>query len=195
MSRKAKSLLEDVEKEVDVELYADGAFDDRPVTPNQYKRAQRDRGVRNTLAKIMEGEEVSNKAGRRTSDMIERDMVDEARLYLHGWSFSEIAQWMTDNRVYWFTDNMVKSDIEKLHDRWEKSSLDDYDKLLGKELARIDALEKAAWESFDRSLKDKEVETLNEISDEQARGGQGVVGSSDLDTRAEGQAEGEPGRG
>ena len=47
---------------------------------------------------------------------------------------------------------------------WLKSSIRDFDSVKSEQLAKIDAVERAAWQAWDGSLKPREI-TVQEVSD------------------------------
>jgi hypothetical protein len=48
-------------------------------------------------------------------------------------------------------------DLKAIRQAWLQSALQDFDKLKAEELARIDAVEQAAWRSFEKSLEPREI--------------------------------------
>lgn len=80
----------------------------------------------------------------------EQELCDIAARYLRGESQYEIAQALGRNQ------SNISRALKQLRKRWEDSSLFDFDAARGKELARIDHLERVAWEAWERSLEAKE---------------------------------------
>ena len=93
-------------------------------------------------------------AGGRKRTKFERDIdfVDEARLYLNGYSLGEISQWISENRDYTLTTGTAGNDMRKIRDIWRDRYLKDYDTIKAQELANIDVLEKAAWDAWNKSM-------------------------------------------
>lgn len=73
-----------------------------------------------------------------------------ATLYLRGMTQWEIA------RQFGVNQSTVSRDLEVLQAEWMKSAVTDLGEQKAKELARIDGLERVAWEAWERSCKDEE---------------------------------------
>jgi len=87
-----------------------------------------------------------------------RDAKRIGEMYLRGWSQAEIAEELK------LSVPTISRDLAKLQDAWVKSSLVDYDKAKGKELAKIDQLECEYWDAWLQSREDKETETQKAIA-------------------------------
>lgn len=93
----------------------------------------------------------------RTPDQRLRDQATISRLYLRGWSFHQIAaelmkQYRDDPAIN-VSAATVAREMVTIRQLWRKSAADDYLEAKGKELARIDALEAAAWEAWQASVE------------------------------------------
>jgi hypothetical protein len=97
-------------------------------------------------------------------------------LYMRHHSQAEIAQ------AVGVTQAQVSYDLKALHAAWLKDGLQNYDARKAIELQRIDALERVAWEAWERSLQPREV-TLTEATE----GGEGAPRRK-ASMRKEGQA-------
>lgn len=71
-----------------------------------------------------------------------------AEHYLKGWTQQEIA---ASEKVAQAT---VSADLAAIRKGWLESSMVNFDEVKARELARIDALEAAAWAAWDRSCED-----------------------------------------
>lgn len=92
----------------------------------------------------------------RTPDQRLRDQATISRLYLRGWNFHQIAaevmkQYRDDPTIN-VSAGTVAKEMTVIRQLWRKSAADDYLEAKGKELARIDALEAAAWEAWQTSV-------------------------------------------
>lgn len=76
-----------------------------------------------------------------------------ASLYLRGHTQAEIAEQVGVDR------STVSRDLEWVRGEWLDSAIRDFDEHRAKELARIDETERQAWIGWERSLKDREVQT------------------------------------
>jgi hypothetical protein len=91
------------------------------------------------------------------------------RLYLQGLTMREVADKLGT------TAPTVCKDIAVIRAQWKESALRDYNELLNRELARIDAVESAAWHAWDLSLRERQTiqeEAENQPADEQAEDSQ-----------------------
>ena len=82
-----------------------------------------------------------------------RDRRRVAELYLKGWLQADIAKEIGRSQ------STVGRDLLELRKQWLESSLVDTDKAKAKELARIDVLEREAWDAWLRSQEDVETVT------------------------------------
>lgn len=106
-------------------------------------------------------------SGGRSADQQEADLVDVAKLYLRGWKQIEILHWLVDNRDYAITQSQLSRDIQELHRRWLTAHVVDFDAAKAKELERIDVLERAYWEGYERSMAERVEDSVEEVRDEQ----------------------------
>lgn len=95
----------------------------------------------------------------------EMDLIVTARKYLMGSSISQISEDLTNMRPYYVSYEMVRFDIQLLIQRWQESYLLDFSAAKAKELARIDQLEAAYWEGWERSKIDKEITETEKVQD------------------------------
>src|SRR5713101_3874098 len=92
---------------------------------------------------------------RRTKQDRETDLVEMAKEYLRGVSQKTMSE------IYKLSQTQVCKDIKEIHSRWKTRDPDALQVIKGRELARIDALEKEFWDAWDASKKPREV-SLNE---------------------------------
>jgi len=105
----------------------------------------------------------------RTSIQIENDRVFIAEKYLQGWTQQKIADHLE------IPQQCVSDELKTIRKRWLESSIRDFDEAKSRELARIDLLEKEAWEAWEKSKLPKTTKThkrgqtpkgdINEITD------------------------------
>jgi predicted transcriptional regulator len=84
---------------------------------------------------------------KRTSDQIQSDRAKIASFMLRGYSQKQIADEMK------MTEAMVSREVKELRKDWAESAKIDMNEALGQELARIDQIEKEAWEAWEESKK------------------------------------------
>lgn len=97
-----------------------------------------------------------------------------AHLYIQGAYQADIA------RQLGVTQQQISKDLRTLQAQWRGSALRDFDEAKGLELQRIDAIEREAWQAWERSKQPREV-TLTEQSE-------GEKVSRKASVRREGQA-------
>jgi hypothetical protein len=112
----------------------------------------------------------------------ERDLRETAALYLRGLTHAEIAQRLHVSR------QQIGYDLKVLQQRWQESSLADFNAKKAAELARVDELERTYWEAWERSCQAREVTTQERI---QGGGGQPDDGRRKAGVRKE-QRDGNP---
>jgi hypothetical protein len=104
---------------------------------------------------------------QRTNEEIERDRVLVARMYVRGKSQHEIMlelnKLYVDRRI---TPKMIHLDLQAIRQAWLNSALVDFNAAKAKELARLEEMEKEAWDAWERS-KDKHIRIEYEIADDQ----------------------------
>lgn len=71
------------------------------------------------------------------------------RLLLKGWSFQQIAQLQERSR------QLVTADIKVIERRWREAAVANFNEIRQAQLARLDLLEREAWECFERSKRPK----------------------------------------
>lgn len=114
---------------------------------------------------------------RRKAHEREFDLEYINTRYLQGWSQQRIADVLNTERPYDITRQTVSNDLKELRQRWAQSTVIDLDEAKGKELARIDQLEREYWEQYEASKEDKTItstkqrESLKQV----ARDGQTIT--------------------
>jgi hypothetical protein len=83
-----------------------------------------------------------------------------AELYLRGVRQTQIAADLDVNQA------TISRDLAALRDEWLQSALVDLDQFKAKELAKIDELEREAWDAYRRSEGDFEKTVSNLVTDE-----------------------------
>jgi hypothetical protein len=94
----------------------------------------------------------------RSADQIRKDRAEIAHLYLRRWTQAEIGAKLGLSR------QQVGYDLEAVRKDWLESSLMDFNAKRAEELARIDRLEREAWECFERSKQGHETTTTEQIT-------------------------------
>lgn len=92
---------------------------------------------------------------KRTEHQRESDLELISSLYCKGKYQSEIAE------IIGVSQPQIAYDLQEIHKRWREASAHNINEAKQRELTRIDNLERAAWESFERS-KETFVSTTNE---------------------------------
>jgi len=105
---------------------------------------------------------VRHTARKRTEAQHSRDLDRVAHLYLRGYSHQQIADIVSAEQTYTISRQMITKDIATIRELWIKSATLAYEEAIGRELAKIDELERAAWDSFEKSVGDKKME-LKEV--------------------------------
>lgn len=82
-----------------------------------------------------------------------------ARRYLQGETQAEIA------RVYNLSQGQISLDLKAIRAAWLASAIRDFDAAKAQELAKIDEVERAAWEGWKRSAETKEVAVQEQYDD------------------------------
>lgn len=95
---------------------------------------------------------------KRTTEQREEDLVLVARLLTREClSHTEIQKRLGEERNYSLSLATIEKDIKDLHMRWRAAYLGETNELMARELKRIDNLEAAYWDSYERSLSNKEI--------------------------------------
>jgi len=86
----------------------------------------------------------------------EADRAEIAALYCKGKTYREIAAIISAARPYNITYRTIGRDVDVILDRWRESAKEDMGRHVAKELARINRIEREAWEAWDRSKTRRE---------------------------------------
>ena len=89
---------------------------------------------------------------QRDAAQIAKDRRRIGDLYLKGWLQVDIAKEIGVNQ------STVSRDLKTLHKQWLADAAISYDKAKGRELAKIDRLEREYWDAWERSKEDAEIE-------------------------------------
>lgn len=90
---------------------------------------------------------------RRTDYRKEADRALMSRMYLQGKTIVAIA---TELKL---APRTVTTEMQRIRERWMKSSLQNFDHLKSEQLAKIDTLEAEYWDAWKRSVGTKEEST------------------------------------
>lgn len=128
---------------------------------------------------------------KRTDDQILEDRVQIIKMALEGYTQGEIAEWLNHHRPYRLGVTQIWKDLKAVRKQWVEMYLTDYDQLKAQEIARIDNLERAAWEAFYRSVNDKETIVSTKVDDHTGASNTDakVIGSTYSRTKIEGKKE------
>lgn len=91
---------------------------------------------------------MADTAHKRDSFQRERDLPRIAELYCKGKTQAEIAEALGLSR------QQIGYDLRDIQNRWERIAAKELGRRKGRELARIDHLERVAWEAWARSCQD-----------------------------------------
>jgi hypothetical protein len=95
-------------------------------------------------------------------EVINHRRQEVAALYLTGKLQMEIA------RLVGCSQQQVSSDLKAVQRAWLASSIRDFDTIKAEQLAKIDRIERAAWDAWERSLQPREI-TVQEVIDGEHR--------------------------
>jgi len=113
-------------------------------------------------------------ATKREPFQREQDRTVIARLYLQGKTQAEIAIQIGVSRV------QISYDLKAIQNEWREKRFRDIDQMKADQLAKIDEIEREAWNAWRRSQEDKVVSVAERVVDEAER--------SKTSLRKEGQA-------
>lgn len=91
---------------------------------------------------------------KRTEQLQRR--YEAARLYLQGLTYLEIGLKLGVNA------STICRDLQAVRKEWLESSIRDFDELKAKELAKLDEIERQAWEGWWRSRQDRETRIVED---------------------------------
>lgn len=81
----------------------------------------------------------------------EADLPEIARLWARGLSLQEIASEISKNRPYSLSFQTISKDVRTNIERWKESIIADVGEMRAGELARINQIEREAWEAWEKS--------------------------------------------
>lgn len=82
---------------------------------------------------------------KRTAELRDQHLLVTARMYLKGATLREIGR---ENDV---SPQTVMRDVAIIRELWFQRMAEDYDELVARELAKLDELERVAWEAWEAS--------------------------------------------
>jgi hypothetical protein len=94
----------------------------------------------------------------------EKDLAEITNLYLLGKTQRDIAGIICEDRDYSLSQQQISADLSEVQRRWRESSVRDFDELKGRELARIDLLERTYWAAWEESRKRRERRKTGRVS-------------------------------
>lgn len=109
-----------------------------------------------------------NRSGgiKRSEVERERDLVTTANMYLRGYSLHEINVEINKNTGYDVTKTTIYNDVTEIKKRWLSSQIQDFNAAKVEELAKIDQLERAYWEGWERSVLEQNTVEIERADDE-----------------------------
>jgi len=105
------------------------------------------------------------KANKRTKQERLAGRARIAELYLEGTRQVEIAKILTNETGIIYSLDMVKVDVSKIRKDWLESSIRDFDQLKSEQLAKLDVLERNAWDQWHRSCESSKKVTIEDKKD------------------------------
>jgi len=105
--------------------------------------------------------------------MIEADLALLARLYLRGYGVGDMVERLKTERQAHYSYKMVSAGLLELHKRWLEAQILDFGTAKARELAKLDQLEVAYWEGWERSVQAQthtETELVNDVQGENQPG-------------------------
>ena len=97
---------------------------------------------------------------QHTKEVVNQRRQQVAQLYLAGKYQSEIGQ------LLGVTQQQISKDLRAVQQQWLAASIRDFDAVRAEQLAKIDRIERAAWESFALSLKPREITVQEAVEGE-----------------------------
>lgn len=103
---------------------------------------------------------------KRTEAEKARDLEEISSLYLRGKKASEIADELVARHQYTgLSAQTIQLELKSLRQMWVQSALINYDEAKAREIARIDELEAAAWDAWNRSWGKQTITVQEGIED------------------------------
>lgn len=93
--------------------------------------------------------------GQRKQLQIAKRRQQVAELYLQSWTQAEIARHLSVSQA------TVSADLKKVAQQWRDSALRDFDLARGEQLAKLQRVEREAWDAWHRSLKPAETAVVS----------------------------------
>jgi hypothetical protein len=94
-------------------------------------------------------------AVRRTKEQRENDLEIIAKLFIQKRTHEEIAAHLRANRPYRVSRHIVSYDLGEIMERWRTTALNSVQAWKMEQLARLNVLEREAWDAWERSQKDR----------------------------------------
>jgi hypothetical protein len=93
---------------------------------------------------------MSKREQQQDDDALAVRRAEVARLYFQGELQVNIAQMVGVDKA------QITRDLQALRNQWAESAKFDFAEALGRELARLDQIERQAWKAFEKSQQDEE---------------------------------------
>lgn len=100
---------------------------------------------------------------KRTPDQRRHDRTLAMMLHLQDFSYKEIARIIEKETGRSISYRQVGYDLKHVRDQWKDQRLDNYEKHIHEELARLDSLEMELWNSWRRSQEGSETKRVEEV--------------------------------
>ena len=107
---------------------------------------------------------INSKLLKRTPAQREQDIVDIASMCIKGFSYTKISEYISSQRGYALSRAQICLDAKKAVARWREQANESIDTIKARDLAKLDAIEAAAWQAWDRSVAKSERTTEEKIS-------------------------------
>lgn len=115
-------------------------------------RSELVKGAKSGNSRLVDTRNKRTKAEREDDLVFITDLIVKECL-----SQQEIRERLIEKHGYSLSQVQVSNDVRELYSRWREAYLGNIDELRGRELKRIDKLEAAYWDSYERSLSQREV--------------------------------------
>lgn len=104
-------------------------------------------------------------ANKRNPIQKAQDRLMIESLYLKGLTHREIAEKLSEARPYSLSHTQVHQDLKRILAEWVARRDRVLDEAVARELRKVDAVERTAWDAWERSCRPREIRTSEQYSD------------------------------
>lgn len=90
---------------------------------------------------------------KRTFAQREQDIASIGEMCVKGWNYGRIALWFSQNRPYTLSKAQICIDAKKAVAIWQAAAAERIDTIKARDLARLEAIEREAWNAWEDSRK------------------------------------------